>query len=292
MMDGSPDEQVLNLTGEYMAKRIVHALLIRREDQVFELGCGVGRLGFFIAPQIRQWSGFDISQNMINYARKRMKDFQNVIFFPLSKTEFQGIPESYFDKGYSHAVLLHLDKEDVFLYLREVYRILKPGGLFYFDIWNLDNDVGWKRWLWEVEAWAQSDQKQRKDVIRNQFSVPQEIQIYTRRAGFSELFCLSESFWIQSIVMKPIGKSTEERVDFLKKELKPKLLKIAAPATLNILYNHHLDMLTGALKPTDFYELLQGMKEDEEEVLLYKKWLKEVWNYRKNDWGDYPGKSS
>ncbi len=42
-----------------------------------------------------------------------------------------------FDKAYAVAVLIHLDKEDVFLYLREVARILRPGGLLYVDTWNL-----------------------------------------------------------------------------------------------------------------------------------------------------------
>lgn len=291
MMDGSPDDQVLNLTGQYIANRIAHALVIRREDKIFELGSGVGRIGLFIAPLCLEWYGFDISEKIIHYARERMKDFKNVRFQVVEKTEFKGIPEDYFDKGYCHAVFIHLDKEDLFLYLRDVYRILKPGGLFYFDTWNLANEVGWKRWLWEVEAWAQSDQRERKHVSRNQFCVPQEIKIYIEKAGFIEVFCLGESFWIQSLMIKPDGESTKEKVELLKKEIHPGLPKIGIPATLSFLFKHHLDLLERRVKPLDFYKLLQQMKEDEE-VLLYKKWLREVWKHRKDEWGIYPGNSS
>jgi ubiquinone/menaquinone biosynthesis C-methylase UbiE len=142
MMDGSPDEQVLNLTGRYIANRICHALLAHRNDTIFELGCGVRRIGLFIAPLCSEWHGFDVSEKMIGYARERMRGSKNVSFQVLDKTELKGVPENYFDKGYSHAVFIHLDKEDFFLYLREIYRVLRPGGLFYFDTWNLANEVG------------------------------------------------------------------------------------------------------------------------------------------------------
>lgn len=291
MMDGSPDEQVLNLTGEYIANRIVHALMIDQGDKIFELGCGIGRIGKFIAPLCLHWYGFDISEGILYYAKERMRGFKNVSFQVLERTELKGIPENYFDKGYSHAVFIHMDKEDLFLYLREVFCKLKPGGLFYFDTWNLTNEVGWERWLWEVEAWAQSDQRERKHVSRNQFCVPQEIKTYIERAGFSEIFSLSESFWIQSLAIKPDGESTKQKVEILRKEIQTHLSRIGIPPTLNFLFKHHLDLLKGKMKPQEFYELLQQMKEDEE-VLLYKKWLKGIWKHQINEWGLYPGESA
>jgi SAM-dependent methyltransferase len=291
MMDGSPDDEVLNITGEYTAKRIARALIVDRRDRTFELGCGVGRLGMFIAPLCLQWSGFDISESIVRHARERMRTFQNVGFQVLEKTELKGIPENYFDKGYSHAVFLHLDKEDLFLYLREVYRVLKPGGLFYFDTWNLANEVGWERWLWEVEAWAQSDQKERKHVSRNQFSVSQEIRIYVEKSGFSEIFCIDGSFWVQSLSVKPTpGETERENVERIRKQIYPHLSKIAIPHTLNVLFRNHLELIKGSMSPLNFYDLIQGMEENEE-VRLYRDWLRGVWKHRQNEWGSYPGDS-
>lgn len=290
MMDGSPNDGVVNLTGQYMADKVAHALSVHQKDHVFELGCGVGRIGLFIAQRCNQWHGFDISEKMIRYAGDRMKALGNVKFQVLERTEFTGVPGNYFDKGYSHAVFIHMDKEDLYLYLREVYRILKPGGLFYFDTWNLQNEVGWERWLWEVDSWAQADQRGRKHVSRNQFCVPQEVRIYIEKAGFAEVFCLGESFWIQSLMVKPDGFSIKDRVESIREEIDPHLKKVAVSATLNLLFKHHLSLAKGQMKPLDFYDLLQQMDEDEE-VLLYKRWLKAVWEYRRGEWGDYPGES-
>lgn len=50
MMDGSPNEEVCQLTGQSMAGRISNALLLNQNDVVLEIGCGIGRIGREIAP--------------------------------------------------------------------------------------------------------------------------------------------------------------------------------------------------------------------------------------------------
>jgi hypothetical protein len=77
----------------------------------------------------------------------------------------------------------------------------------------------------------------------------------------------------------------------LREKINPHLPKIGIPPTLNILFKDHLGLLKGEIKPLEFYEMLQQM-EGNEEVLLYRNWLREVWKYRRNEWGDYPGQSS
>ena len=135
-------------------------------------------------------------------ARGRTAHLSNVEFHLLTRTSLSMFPDHSFDKAYSVAVLIHLDKEDFFLYLRELARVLRPGGLLYFDVWNLAHEVGWRRWLMEVEHWATSDQSQRKDVARNQFCAPEEVRLYVQRAGLAELFCLTDSPWVQMIAAK------------------------------------------------------------------------------------------
>ncbi|MFH0897536.1 MAG: class I SAM-dependent methyltransferase, partial [Candidatus Bathyarchaeota archaeon] len=139
MMDGSPGEEMCQLTGQYMAKRIAQALLLNQDDVALELGCGVGRIGREIAPLCRKWYGVDISENLIKIARQRMSHLYHVEFSLVEKSSLLPFPDHFFDKIYSHAVFIHIDKEDIFLYLREIVRILKQGGLLYFDTWNLRN---------------------------------------------------------------------------------------------------------------------------------------------------------
>jgi ubiquinone/menaquinone biosynthesis C-methylase UbiE len=158
-VDGSPDEDTLQVTGRWTAAQVAHALVLQKSDKVLELGCGVARVGREIAPLCASWHGADISENMLKVAQARTAHLSNTEFHVLSCTRLSMFPENSFDKSCSVAVLIHLDKEDLFLYLRELLRVLRPGGLLYFDTWNLAHETGWKRWLFEVEEWARSDQK-------------------------------------------------------------------------------------------------------------------------------------
>ena len=120
MMDGSPNEESCQLTGQYIAKRIANALLLNQSDVVLELGCGVGRIGREIAPHCGKWFGADISENLIKIAKLRMAHLNNISFSHLNKTSLDPFPDHFFDKAYSHAVFIHIDKEDLFLYLKEM----------------------------------------------------------------------------------------------------------------------------------------------------------------------------
>src|SRR5688572_31476417 len=69
-VDGSTDERTLRLTGAFSAAQVRAALDLQPGDRVFELGCGVGRIGRELAGDVARWHGLDISENMLGVARE------------------------------------------------------------------------------------------------------------------------------------------------------------------------------------------------------------------------------
>ena len=199
MMNGSPDEATLQRTGREMAARLVDVLDMDASHRVLELGCGVARIGRELAPQVGEWVGADISSSILKIARRRTAHLPNVQFRELQRTGLP-FPDASFDRVYSHLVLFHMDKEDLFLYLQEFARVLKPGGMLYFDTWNLLHPEGWERFMWELEHHRH---KQVKPAHRNQFCTPDEVRLYVEKAGLAPLHLLDASFWVQTVAAKP-----------------------------------------------------------------------------------------
>lgn len=186
-VDGSQSEQVVQHTGRWSAAQVRAALDIGTSDRVLELGCGIGRIGRELAPHCAHWTGVDISANMIRHGKDRLAGLDNVSFHQLSRSSLDMLDDDSFDKAYSIAVFCHMDKEDLYLYMQELQRVLRPGGLIFVETWNLAHPVGWRRWAYEPSTWSRADQSQRKDVARNQFCTAEEFELYVSHAGFTTL---------------------------------------------------------------------------------------------------------
>jgi len=127
-VDGSQSEEVVQHTGRWSAAQVCAALDIGKNDLVLELGCGVGRIGRELAPKCRHWTGVDISENMIEHAQDRLVSCDNVSFHRLDRNNLDMLEDNSTDKAYSIAVFCHMDKEDLYLYMQELNRIVRPGG--------------------------------------------------------------------------------------------------------------------------------------------------------------------
>ncbi len=259
------------------------ALDLQPGDHVFELGCGVGRIAREIAGDVTSWHGADISQHMLSVASDRLSDFDNVSFTQLERSELKGIEDARFDKAYCVAVLCHMDKEDVVLYLRELKRVLKPGGICYVETWNLAHPVGWARWELEVGNWSRSDQSQRKDVGRNQFCSPDEFRLYVEKAGLSEGACYADSPWIQVVAAAdPRPGQMEElasRLDQCRDD-------VVYPPAWSELFRVTMQAKHGAVPPGDILEVMRSLG-DGRETRMFARYCASIWRQR-SDWGDVP----
>ena len=198
-VDGSQSEEVVQHTGRWSAAQVRAALDINQQDDVLELGCGIGRIGRELAPYCNSWTGVDISENMIDFAGQRLSGQANVSFHKLQRTSLDMLEDNSIDKAYSIAVFCHMDKEDLYLYLQELNRVVRPGGTIFVETWNLAHPVGWRRWAYEPLVWSRGDHSQRKDVARNQFCTAEEFELYVTHAGFQPLATYGESQSVQIV---------------------------------------------------------------------------------------------
>jgi SAM-dependent methyltransferase len=201
-VDGSNDESALIATGQRSCKQVIAALNVCATDRVLEVGCGVARIGLPLSERVGFWQGVDISQNMVDVAKQRLAGRTNTDALALTRPHLP-FADGSFDAAYAIAVFIHMDKEDFFLYLREIQRVLKPGGKVFFDHWNLSHPVGFKRFLYEANFYEKNgDVSVRKDVARNQFTTPEEVDVFVRQAGLSPTLIMGDTPWVQALAIK------------------------------------------------------------------------------------------
>lgn len=103
--------------------------LLHATDTVLELGCGTGTTALTLAPGVARYVGTDLSREMIAIAREKAAAAHcRNLEFSVSGSDPASWPVGPFDAVLAFN-LLHL-VPDRGAYLRQVHRILKPGGLF------------------------------------------------------------------------------------------------------------------------------------------------------------------
>ena len=183
------DETEISNNGKIAAKYLVDTINIRPTDRVLEIGCGIARIGKELAPSCREWHGADISGNMVRYARERTALLPNVFLHELPDSSLRIFADASFDHVYCVVVFMHLDKLDVFRYICEAYRVLKPGGIAYFDTYNLLSPNGWHEFRSLLDSYPVGVER---PAHISQFSTPQEIRKFMDEAGFEGVHIIDD----------------------------------------------------------------------------------------------------
>jgi 2-polyprenyl-3-methyl-5-hydroxy-6-metoxy-1,4-benzoquinol methylase len=103
-----------------------HLLGDVQDKKVLDYGCGAGENALLLASRGASVTGIDISPELIEIAKRRLElNGLSAEFRAISGYE-TGLPDGSMDVVFCMAVLHHLDLE---LARREVFRVLKPGGV-------------------------------------------------------------------------------------------------------------------------------------------------------------------
>jgi SAM-dependent methyltransferase len=104
-------------------------------DVVVDIGCGVGRLTRVIAERAREAYGIDISERMLELARRHNPGLGNVTWVHGDGVSLAGVPDGVADACVSHVVFQHIPDPAITLgYVSETARVLRPGGWAAFQV--------------------------------------------------------------------------------------------------------------------------------------------------------------
>ena len=105
-------------------------------DKVLDFGSGNSRILELFSDKPIEYTGADISQNLVNIASKKFAG--NVKFIKISSCNSLPFPDDYFNVIYAIAVFHHIPSRELRLKMaKELHRVAKPGGHIIVTAWNL-----------------------------------------------------------------------------------------------------------------------------------------------------------
>lgn len=134
------DEDAFARSGELSLRQLLP--FVNPKSACLEIGCGIGRILRPLAGQCARVIGVDISPEMIAKARDYMAGVSNAELIVGDGASLPGVADQSLDFVYSLLVLIHVDKRSAYRYLREIERVLRPGGLALLQFQNMLSPKG------------------------------------------------------------------------------------------------------------------------------------------------------
>ena len=125
--------------GHILADRYLgeSGLVFTGDEVALDLGCGIGRFTAPFAERFRHVHAVDVAPSMIEQARGHLAGRDNVTFHLGSGADLAMLEDGSIDFAWSYIMFQHIPDPAVTLnYLRELGRVLRPGGHALFQVDN------------------------------------------------------------------------------------------------------------------------------------------------------------
>jgi SAM-dependent methyltransferase len=154
------DYDYFERVGEEYLGHFVELGGLKPGDRVLDVGCGPGRMAVPLTRYLSSgaggsYEGFDVVPREVEWCRRQITprhpsfrfqvaDVRNPRYNPAGATpasEYRfPFPDQSFDFAFATSVLTHLREPDAANYLREIGRVLRPGGrcMVTFFLWNTE----------------------------------------------------------------------------------------------------------------------------------------------------------
>ena len=155
---------------------------------LLEIGAGGGRWTAALRPHCRRLIAADTSPTMLALLRRRFAGNDGVEYLHLDGQGLAPLADASVDAVFSFDVFVHLSHWDVFNYLREIARVLRPGGRAVIHHGHVLSELGWANFLSELPYTVN------RHIPFGNFSVmtPGLMQALAERAGLAVEACRTD----------------------------------------------------------------------------------------------------
>jgi SAM-dependent methyltransferase len=165
-------------------RRMLELAAIRPGERVLDVACGTGLVTLSVARRVGPggWvTGVDLSEKMVAEARHAAGTAVSNVDFARMDAEALELPEASFDVALSALGILYCP--DPLQALREMHRVLVPGGRVAVAVWGERRRCGWA----EIFPIVESRVKSEVCPLFFQLGTGDALELAMEAAGFGEV---------------------------------------------------------------------------------------------------------
>lgn len=167
--------EAIDEVGLWESEKIIFDKYINKDDTILDIGCGAGRTTINLYKRgYKNIIGLDLSTRLIAYANNYIKENNMDINFVVGDATELEYPENAFDVvifsfNGMQCIPGKKNRDNV---LKEVYRVLKPGGIYIFTAHNRD-DSGRYQYVWDEEKikWENGTQDSNLEIYGDRYTI-------------------------------------------------------------------------------------------------------------------------
>jgi ubiquinone/menaquinone biosynthesis C-methylase UbiE len=173
-------------------------------DVLLEIGPGGGRFTEILVPKCRKLIAVDTSEAMLALLRERFGDDGRIDYRLGDGLGLAGVEDESVDAAFSYGVFVHLQHWDIYNYLVELQRVLRPGGKAIIQHSNTFSDLGWALFLKHVPRQL----NKHKFPFTFTVNTPELMQELVRRSGLEPVESVTDIVKRDCITLvhKPAGR--------------------------------------------------------------------------------------
>ena len=203
--------KAIDEVGLWNSEKIIFEKYINKEANILDIGCGAGRTTINLYKNgYKNIIGLDLSTNLIEYAKSYAQENKldiNFVNGDATKLEYDNntFDAVIFSFNGMQCIPGKKNRDNV---LKEVYRVLKPNGVYIFTAHNRD-DSGEYQEFWDKEKikWENGTQDKNIEMYGDKYSIDKTGQICF--VHFSNIEEMKEFIYQQDFEILETTKSTD-----------------------------------------------------------------------------------